>query len=435
MNKIFFNKLQNHFHSDRTGNCISSGQVLSSSEDSVQKETQINLILILKEVFEKIKRDGQCPLEHVTLHIDADFPIGIYGDEKVIFNAVEYYITTVLRELSEQPVQFHVSIHRFDDKSEFSISNQVTPTKLTLTQMVCDDRSVWNGCQTNDAARTMTVAELLMDAVPSLSMQERTVSVLVFTDSNGPSEESHPSRTSRPSETVPTAGVTTPSSQAAHPSGNTEESSGSLIQISLGLSYAGRSYELYHEILQEYIRVADENVELLQNYYHNKAWKDYIIRIHGLKSSSMTIGAASLSELAKKIETFGKNGEYDVMISYHDEFLNLYRNVVEEGRQYFIRNPFQSKEEETIEPSSSGSETPITPEQFSDLVHSLKTSFDTFDTEEICNHAEKLRGCCFQNISLTAYAEKIIAKVNDFDYEEAAAVLSDLQCRLANHDT
>lgn len=435
MNKFFFDKFQNHFHSDQTGNRIFSRQVPSSPEDSVQKKAQLNLILILKEVFEKMKRDGQCPLEHVTLHIDADFPIGIYGDEKVIFNAVEDYITTVLRDFSEQPLQFHVSTHRSDDKSEFSISNQVTPMTLTLTQTVCDDRPVWNECQTDDAARTITVTKLLEDAVPSLSLQERTVSVLVFADSNDPAEISHPSGASRPSESVPTAGVTTPSSKAAHLSGNTGDSSGSLIQISLGLSYAGQSYELYHEILQEYIRVADENVELLQNYYTNKAWKDYIIRIHGLKSSSMTIGAASLSELAKKIEVFGKNGEYDAMISFHDEFLNLYRNVVDEGRQYFIRNPFKPKKEETIEPSSPESETPITPEEFSELVHSLKTSFDTFDTEEICKHAEKLRGCRFQNISLTAYAEKIIAKVNDFDYEEAAAVLSDLQCRLANHDT
>lgn len=427
MNIFFFDKLQNHFHSDKTGSRISSRQVPSSFEDSGQK-TQLNLILIVKEVFEKIKCDGQYPLEHVTLQIDADFPIGIYGDKKVIFNAVEYYITTVLRSLSEQPVQFHFSVCPSDDKSELSVSNQVTPTTLTLTQTICDDRPVWNESQTNDTVRTITVTELLKAAVASLSLQERSVSVLVFTDSNDPAEVSHPSGA------APTTGMTTLSSKAAHPSGNTEDSSGSLIRISLGLSYAGQSYELYHEILQEYIRVADENTKLLQNYYNNKAWKDYIIRIHGLKSSSMTIGAASLSELAKKIETLGKSGEYDAMISFHDEFLNLYRNVVDESRQYFIRNPFKSKEAETIASPSCGSETQITPEQFSGYVESLKKSFDTFDTEEICNHAKKLLGCCYQNISLTVYAEKIIAKVNDFDYEDAAVILSEMQNRITDSD-
>ena len=60
-----------------------------------------------------------------------------------------------------------------------------------------------------------------------------------------------------------------------------------------------------------------------------------MIEVHSLKSTSLNVGAARLSELARALEAAGRNGELDSSASSKNaELLALYRQVLDAGRAY-----------------------------------------------------------------------------------------------------
>lgn len=51
-----------------------------------------------------------------------------------------------------------------------------------------------------------------------------------------------------------------------------------------------------------------EKADYIERLFEERSWKNYVIEVHALKSTSLSIGAAKLSELAKKLELAGKAG-------------------------------------------------------------------------------------------------------------------------------
>ena len=63
-----------------------------------------------------------------------------------------------------------------------------------------------------------------------------------------------------------------------------------------------------------------------------KSWKDealdtYTTLVHSLKSSARTVGATELSELARLLETAGKNGDIDYIQKETPVLLEKYREL------------------------------------------------------------------------------------------------------------
>ena len=66
----------------------------------------------------------------------------------------------------------------------------------------------------------------------------------------------------------------------------------------------------------------------LVNAYNDENWKDYTSYVHSLKSTSRTIGATELSDLAKKLEDAGNAGDIETIREHQDELMNLYSIVI-----------------------------------------------------------------------------------------------------------
>ncbi len=79
-----------------------------------------------------------------------------------------------------------------------------------------------------------------------------------------------------------------------------------LVEEDLGIQYCGGSEEVYMEVLAEFCDVAQEDRRKIEEAYAGEQWKDYAILTHGLKSSSLSIGAKRLSEEAAGLEKSGK---------------------------------------------------------------------------------------------------------------------------------
>lgn len=70
----------------------------------------------------------------------------------------------------------------------------------------------------------------------------------------------------------------------------------------------------------------DKRAELV-SLYDNGNWADYTVKVHALKSTSLTIGAERLAEEARLLEQAGKNGNIDYIRHSHPSLLRLYDEV------------------------------------------------------------------------------------------------------------
>ncbi len=81
-----------------------------------------------------------------------------------------------------------------------------------------------------------------------------------------------------------------------------------LIDTKLGMFYTGGQADADLNILSTYLNKGTGKIEKIRSLYEKREWKNYVIEVHALKSSSLSIGAKQLSELAKELEAAGKEG-------------------------------------------------------------------------------------------------------------------------------
>ncbi len=115
-----------------------------------------------------------------------------------------------------------------------------------------------------------------------------------------------------------------------------------LIDTELGLHYCCDSEDMYRELLSMFIEVWQEKKSQIEESYQAENWKDYTIYVHALKSSSLSMGAEQLSELAKQHEMAGKaiqkEDETEKNLQFIKEqltvLLDMYRDTVAEAQNY-----------------------------------------------------------------------------------------------------
>lgn len=89
-----------------------------------------------------------------------------------------------------------------------------------------------------------------------------------------------------------------------------------------GIAFCAYSEELYEEIVGTY--VSSNCVDKLRECFNEERWDDYRVYVHGLKSSSKTIGAQMLSEQALHLETAAKQGDVDYIRRRHEKLIEAY---------------------------------------------------------------------------------------------------------------
>ncbi|MGN0665673.1 MAG: ATP-binding protein [Huintestinicola sp.] len=193
----------------------------------------------------------------------------------------------------------------------------------------------------------------------------------------------------------------------------------------IGIRYVGGDEDAYRDIFAMYVRKGPEKAAQIKDYFEKKDWKTYVIEVHALKSSSLTIGSQPLHELAKKLEAAGKAGDYDVINKYNDEMLDMYYKVIDEGKNYL------GLKDEPAESSSDSSAdisglTEITAEKLREMTERITEACGNFDGDAvsgICDEAQGL-SCCGK--ALKEYFDQIRSLSDDFEYDSASAKASEL---------
>lgn len=106
------------------------------------------------------------------------------------------------------------------------------------------------------------------------------------------------------------------------------------VDTAYGLDYCGGDTEFYEELLSDYADRKDSKLEEIKGYFDAMDFKNYEIRVHGVKSTSKLIGAFELSDLAKALEDAAKGGNEAFIKETHPEFMRKYEtlmNIISEG--------------------------------------------------------------------------------------------------------
>lgn len=99
------------------------------------------------------------------------------------------------------------------------------------------------------------------------------------------------------------------------------------INVKLGLEYCADDEEFYREMLEMFCSQYEEKREEIVSLYESENWKDYAIKVHALKSTSLSIGAEQLSEQARLLEQAGKKEDVDFLAENHPALLRAYKEV------------------------------------------------------------------------------------------------------------
>ena len=101
------------------------------------------------------------------------------------------------------------------------------------------------------------------------------------------------------------------------------------VNIQLGLDYCCGEDEFYIEMLQMFYSQAEQKKAEIISLYDTANWTDYTVKVHALKSTSMTIGAEQLAEEARLLEQAGKQNDLEYIRQNHASLLCLYDKICE----------------------------------------------------------------------------------------------------------
>lgn len=105
-----------------------------------------------------------------------------------------------------------------------------------------------------------------------------------------------------------------------------------ILDTATGLGYCMNEESFYHEMLAEYVR-SDHGAEL-NHFFDEGDFENYRIVIHSLKSTSLTIGAVTLSKDAKALEAACKEGNFDFVRAQHERCMSEYKEIVDYLKKY-----------------------------------------------------------------------------------------------------
>lgn len=107
-----------------------------------------------------------------------------------------------------------------------------------------------------------------------------------------------------------------------------------LVDMELALEACGGYEDIFESVLEVFLIEINEFPEEIDELYRRKDWKNYRVRIHGMKNSAATVGAMRLSVLSKKLEMAALQEEIDII----DESMDSLYQLVEETKKWFMDN-------------------------------------------------------------------------------------------------
>ncbi len=99
------------------------------------------------------------------------------------------------------------------------------------------------------------------------------------------------------------------------------------VDAQTGLLYCADDEALYRDIIRNYVE--NSKVKQIEEFFRAKDWENYRIHVHSLKSSSKTIGAMEVFELARLQEQSVINNDFAKAEMFHSSLMSEYVHLVD----------------------------------------------------------------------------------------------------------
>ena len=190
-----------------------------------------------------------------------------------------------------------------------------------------------------------------------------------------------------------------------------------LFNSETGIFYTGGDEEAYLEILEMYVNKAQAKQDYIQQLFEEKSWKNYVIEVHALKSTSLTIGSKPLSELAKELELAGKSGNYRLIEEKHAALMELYEKVEQIASDYIAQKKPAPEPIKTA--VSQENLTEISIDEVESFVREISAACENFDGDAAVEACKKAYGKSCGGVDLKPLFNAVQELAEDFEYDEA----------------
>lgn len=180
------------------------------------------------------------------------------------------------------------------------------------------------------------------------------------------------------------------------------------VDVKAGLALCGGSAEAYIAVMKTFVETAEESILRIENFAQNRNYKDYTTEVHGLKSSSLSIGAKELSEMARQLEMAGRREDYRQIMYETPTLIARYTDVVEHIRPFV----------ETEKHSEAG-KPPIDVGILKAKLDEVLEAIDNLDSPEAIKILDALLEFSFPTEEIYGEMENARRYVDNFAYEKA----------------
>ena len=177
-----------------------------------------------------------------------------------------------------------------------------------------------------------------------------------------------------------------------------------------GIVYCG-SLEDFEDILKIHYEDYEENRDKIQQFYDTRDWKNYVILVHGLKSSMKSVGIMKLSDMCLELELSGKENRIEYILTHHAEMMAEYarmRDVI--GKRIGIKEKINV---DLINAEELGEE------RQTELLDKFENAVYSFDEEQMLSILNEFMEYSCNGIPLAQKLPPLVKKVNNSDYMSA----------------
>lgn len=185
-----------------------------------------------------------------------------------------------------------------------------------------------------------------------------------------------------------------------------------------GYVYCGGE-ESYRDILSIYANKGEKNYEPLQAFFDEEDWNNYIITIHGVKSSMKSIGADELSELARRLEMAGKDGDFDYIRANHAKAYDMLKSLILD-----LMKRFQVAQEEEHDISNLPE---LSKETFEEIKRNLENAAFELDGDKMLDALKIARGTRYGKTEMDKVIAEMEKKISMLDFIPAMELVMKLK--------
>ena len=185
------------------------------------------------------------------------------------------------------------------------------------------------------------------------------------------------------------------------------------------LTYCGSTSD-FLELAEVYCESGSKYEKTLVDTLAQSNMKDYAITAHAIKSTSKTLGALELSDLALGQEMAAKDNNIDLVGDKHEEFIKAYKDMLEQLKSVISGGddegePAKKKAEKPKKKTKDGKDDV----DWGKLKEEVRANLEAFEIKALEETIEKVSGQKLNGESIETVLAEVLEKASNFDFEGA----------------